>query len=232
MNKIPLVLVVEDDAEIADIVMAYLRRDGLEAIHANTGALAINYHAQHAPSLIVLDIRMPGMDGWSVLTEIRKKSNTPIIMLTANDDDADKLSALRIGADDYVVKPFNPAELVARIRAVLRRTLFNDASAKPTSYKTHYLEVQLDEHRVILSGSEKDIGHELTSTEFKLLVHMIKQPRKVFSRQELMEACFTERDALERTVDSHISKLRKKLEMAGLAGVPESVRGFGYRLGK
>jgi two-component system response regulator AdeR len=83
MNKIPLVLVVEDDAEIADIVMAYLRRDGLEAIHANTGALAINYHAQHAPSLIVLDIRMPGMDGWSVLTEIRKKSNTPIIMFYA-----------------------------------------------------------------------------------------------------------------------------------------------------
>lgn len=232
MNKNPLVLVVEDDIEIAEIVIAYLRKDGFETIHADTGNLAIHYHKQQSPLLVILDIRMPGIDGWRVLAEIRKFTDTPVIMLTANDDSADKLAALRIGADDYVVKPFNPAELVARVRAVLRRTAVSGHNPTTVSYKTEFIEVQLDEHRVVLTENSKDIGHELTTTEFKLLVHMIKQPKKVFSRYELIEACFTESDALERTVDSHISKLRKKLEVAGLSGVPESVRGFGYRLGK
>lgn len=232
MNKKPLILVVEDEAEIADILIAYLERDGYDTLYANNGVQGLDYQEKFSPSLIILDIRMPGLDGWAVLAEIRRRGETPVIMLTANDEDADKLSALRIGADDYVVKPFNPSEIVARTQAVLRRTNHAIVSNKEKTLESEFIKISPTEHSVFIKKSNEDIGYKLTTTEFKILMHLIKHPKKVFSRQELMESCLSESDALERTVDSHISKLRKKLENAGVVGVPESIRGFGYRLGK
>lgn len=231
MNNNSLILVAEDEADIADILIAYLRREGFALIHAANGAAALELHAAHRPALVILDIRMPQLDGWQVLAELRRRGDTPVLMLTANDDDADKLAALRIGADDYVVKPFNPAEVVARTQAILRRAgqLNSPQSRQPGNSR---LTVFAEEYRIVLRHSGENIASRLTMTEFRLLARMAQQPRKVFSRQELLAGCLPEGETLERTVDSHISKLRKKLEEAGVTGLPESVRGFGYRLGE
>lgn len=226
-----LILIVEDDAEIAEIVCAYLQRDGFKTLHAHNGQQALEIYASDMPALVILDIRMPGMDGWQVLTELRRRGNTPVLMLTASDDVTDKLSALRLGADDYVIKPFTPAEVVARTHAILRRT----AAAQPIDNKSvlvsSRLKVYSEEFRVVSPQTGQEIATSLTTTEFRLLAYMMRYPRKVFSRQEMLENCLSEGETLERTVDSHISKLRKKLEEAGITGVPESVRGVGYRLG-
>ncbi len=155
----------------------------------------------------------------------------PVIMLTALDADVDKIQALRTGADDYIVKPFNPAEVVARVHVILRRMPYYHSDKDQQSYSTRNIEVNQLNHAVIIKNTQTDIGNQLTSTEYKILLHLIRFPKRVFSRQEIMEHCLPEGDASERTVDSHISKLRKKIEQAGLALVPESIRGFGYRLG-
>ncbi|MGD9427314.1 response regulator [Pantoea sp. NSTU24] len=224
------ILIVEDDPEIAAILTAYLQNSGYTISHAENGALALTYCATASPQLIILDVRMPVMDGWQVLAEIRRRGDTPIIMLTANDDDVDKLSALRIGADDYVVKPFNPAEVVARVQAVLRRTRVATRSDDVLSSRS--LSVNVQQHSVILKPEGIDIASRLTTTEFRLIAHFVREPSRVFSRDELLEACFPEGDTLPRTVDSHISKLRRKLEDAGVSGLLQNVRGFGYRLGE
>lgn len=225
-----LILIVEDDVEIATILTAYLQNAGYAVSHAENGALALEFCATSAPHLMILDVRMPVMDGWQVLAEIRRRGNTPVIMLTANDDDADKLSALRIGADDYVVKPFNPAEVVARVQAVLRRTQVVTHSDDILSTKS--ISINLQQHSVIIKPESIDIASRLTTTEFRLITHFVREPNRVFSRDELLEACFPEGDTLPRTVDSHISKLRKKLDDAGALGLLQNVRGFGYRLGE
>ncbi|WP_237761020.1 response regulator [Pantoea sp. A4] len=225
-----LILIVEDDHEIAAILTAYLQNAGYRTHHAENGALALEYCASSPPHLIILDVRMPVMDGWQVLAEVRRRGNTPVIMLTANDDDVDKLSALRIGADDYVVKPFNPAEVVARVQAVLRRS--RAASFSEEILSTSSLSINLAQHSVIVKASSVDIAPRLTTTEFRLITQFVREPNRVFSREELLEACFPEGDTLPRTVDSHISKLRKKLEDAEATGLLQNVRGFGYRLGE
>ncbi|WP_338659175.1 response regulator [Yersinia intermedia] len=231
MNSNFLILVVEDDPEIADIVCAYLQSDGFRTLHASNGDQALELHTHRAPALVILDIRMPGMDGWQVLAELRRRGDTPVLMLTANDDVVDKLSALRIGADDYVIKPFTPAEVVARTHAILRRTAVQSATVEHGVLISTRIKVYSEEFRIVSLNTGLEITAGLTTTEFRLLACLIRTPRKVFSRQELLENCLTEGETLERTVDSHISKLRRKLEHAGIAGVPESVRGVGYRLG-
>lgn len=233
MNRQFPILVVEDEAEIAEIVQAYLQRDGFTTIRAANGTDALELHALHDPCLVILDIRMPGMDGWQVLAELRRRGNTPVLMLTASDGDTDKLAALRIGADDYVIKPFNPDEVVARTHAILRRAAYQQrpASAGPQVLRTARLALYPEEFRVLDAGTDEELALGLTTTEFRLLAHMMRYPKKVFSRQELLENCLSEGETLARTVDSHISKLRKKLEEAGISGMPESVRGLGYRLG-
>jgi two-component system response regulator AdeR len=225
-----LVLIAEDEPEIADILSAYLQRSGLRSIHAADGRRTLDLHLSLKPDLIVLDVQMPRMDGWQVLAEVRHRGNTPVIMLTALDQDIDKLMGLRIGADDYVVKPFNPAEVVARIQAVLRRARPGD---QPTQrfIRLGRLQADLESHEIALQNDAGLQPLSLTVTEFKLLVHLMRAPRRVFEREELLVACLPEGEALERTVDSHVSKLRKKLDAAGLTGVPASMRGVGYRLG-
>ena len=186
------------------------------------------HHQMLKPDLVLLDVQMPKRDGFSVLTEIRRRGNTPVIMATARAEDLDKLSALRVGADDYVVKPFNPMEVVARVKAVLRRT--HSAQGDQAIIRVGMVEIDTVCYVVDVIQGSANIRLELTLTEYRLLEHMARAPRRVFSRAELVDACMPESEALERTVDSHVSNLRRKLSDAGAAGHCAVVRGVGYRL--
>lgn len=226
----PLVLVVEDEPGIATILKAYLERDGLATQLAADGPEAVELFRRHRPALVLLDIHLPTMDGIDVLRSIRDHGQTPVIMVTALADDVDKLVALRLGADDYVVKPFNPAEVVARVRAVLRRTQAQPQT-KAAPIRVGALEINTDEHSATVhddSGRARPLP--LTLTEFRLLALLAAQPRRCFSRAHLIEHCLPESDALERVIDSHLSKLRRKLQLAGQEQLIETVRGIGYRL--
>lgn len=228
-RPVPLVLVVEDEPSIADILLAYLKRDGLRTHHAATGPAALQLFRQLRPDLVLLDIRLPGADGVDVLRDIRAESLTPVIMVTAMTDDVDKLLGLRMGADDYIAKPFNPAEVVARVRAVLRRSSPVDTAV--VTIRVGRIEIDETAHAASAfdeSGVAQPLA--LTLTEYRLLAHLARQPRRCFSRAELITACMPESDALDRVVDSHLSKLRRKLQLAGCGDLIETVRGIGYRL--
>ena len=225
-----LILVAEDEPEIADILCAYLARSDLRTVHAADGQQALELHHHLKPDLVLLDVQMPRLDGWQVLSEIRLRGDTPVIMLTALNQDVDKLIGLRIGADDYVGKPFNAAEVVARVQAVLRRC--GQGRLRDTKLlQAGPFRVDLDSREVSVQVQGATHVPELTVTEFNLLASLVRSPRRVFSRAELLLSCLPEGHTLERTVDSHISKLRKKLEGLGLQGMPDSVRSVGYRLG-
>ncbi len=225
-----LVLIAEDEPEIAEILSAYLQRSGLRTRHASDGQQALTMHRALKPDLLLLDVQMPQLDGWKVLSEIRTRGDTPVIMLTALDQDIDKLMGLRLGADDYVVKPFNPAEVVARVEAVLRRTRAAPAAATPI-LRAGPFQIDPDSHEASVYRDGRQQTLDLTLTEFKLLACLMRAPKRVFSRSELLANCLPEGDTQERTVDSHVSKLRKKLEALGIEGVPTSVWGVGYRFG-
>lgn len=207
---------------------AYIRRDGLRCATAADGLEGLHLFRTMRPDLVLLDIHLPGMDGLDLLKEIRSEGQTPVIIVTALADDVDKLLGLRLGADDYVVKPFNPAEVVARIRAVLRRT-----SAQPEQAPIRVGSIEIDEqgHVAMVHLDEgRAVPLPLTLTEFRLLACLAAQPRRCFSRSFLIEHCLPESEALERVIDSHISKLRRKLQIAGQGDLIEAVRGIGYRL--
>lgn len=227
----PLVLLVEDEAALADILCAYLERDGLGVVRAASGPQARQIFAASQPALVLLDIRLPGEDGVDVLKAIRQAGDTPVIMTTALADDLDKMQSLRLGADDYIVKPYNPAEVVARVRAVLRRTYRAAPAAVDVNLRVGRLSLDLQAWRASLQcedGSARPLP--LTLTEFRLLSCFAAQPRRSFSRSELIAACLPESDALDRVIDSHLSKLRRKLQDAGGGELIETVRGIGYRL--
>ena len=220
------ILIVEDEREIAELLSVYVARAGYDVERATSVAEAVRVHAQSRPDLVLLDIGLPGGgDGLEVLTQIRRRMDTPVIMVTAIDDDVTKLSSLRIGADDYVVKPFNPSEVIERIRAVLRRTR---GAAGRRILNIGSLEIDLDAR--VVACRPGDVRLPLTPTEFEILAQMARQPRRAFSRAELLEAAAPDSDANDRVVDSHISKLRAKLVSAGCADMIEPVRGIGYRL--
>lgn len=223
-----LILVAEDEPEIAAILTSYLERDNFRTVTAADGDTALMHHQMLKPDLVLLDVQMPKRDGFSVLTEIRRRGTTPVIMATARAEDLDKLSALRVGADDYVVKPFNPMEVVARVKAVLRRT--HSAQGDQAIIRVGMVEIDTVCYVVDVNQGSANIRLELTLTEYRLLEHMARAPRRVFSRAELVDACMPESEALERTVDSHVSNLRRKLSDAGAAGHCAVVRGVGYRL--
>ena len=223
-----LILIAEDEPEIAAILEAYLVRDGLRTVHARDGLIALELHKTLKPDLVLLDVKMPNVDGWEVLSRIRAFSDTPVIMVTALDQDIEKLMALRVGADDYVVKPFNPAEVTARVRAILRRV---NKNIRSDVMRAGPLQIDLESHLAYVVTHDKKTMLSLTLTEFRLLAHMARAPSRVFSRSELVDACLPESDALERTVDSHISNLRKKLSEVGAAHLLAGIRGVGYRLG-
>ncbi len=222
-----LAIIAEDDLEIVEILDAYMTREGFRTVRAADGKTAIDLHLVLKPDLMLLDVTMPRLDGWEVLAEIRRRGDTPVIMITALDKDIDRLQGLRIGADDYIIKPFNPIEVVARAKAVLRRAGLGNAAGV---LRVGRLTIDLDSYqaRVEIDGENKAVP--LTLTEFRLLAHMARAPMKVFARGELVDACLPGGDALDRTVDSHVSNLRRKLELAGAPGMLSGVRGVGYRL--
>lgn len=222
-----LILIVEDEPEIAEILETYFAREGFRVICARDGATGLAHHQRLRPDLVVLDIKLPGQDGYDVLATIRRRGETPVIMVTALAEDLDKLQALRIGADDYVVKPFNPHEVVARARAVLRRTA---GRAPDQLVRVGPLAIDPLAHRAVIEAAAGTGALDLTPTEFRILAHMARFPGRAFSRGDLVDACLPEGSALDRTVDSHVSNLRRKLAAAGADGMLEGVRGIGYRL--
>ncbi|KAB7770102.1 response regulator [Xanthomonas maliensis] len=222
------VLLVEDDADSASILEAYLRRDGFEVAVAGDGERAIQLHQQWAPELVLLDVMLPKRSGIEVLSAIRRAGDTPVIMVTAIGDEPEKLGALRYGADDYVVKPYSPKEVVARVHAVLRRSVPSRGSQEPLRHGR----LLVDLGAVVASvedGHGQAIALDLTPTEFNLLATLLRTPFKAFTRSELLEACLPDSDALERVVDAHIHNLRRKLEAHGIVGVLVTVRAVGYR---
>jgi two-component system response regulator AdeR len=227
----PRILIIEDEPEIAEIIEMYLRRDGFRTQHAGDAQQGMEYFHQQHPALVLLDIHLPGQNGIDILQSIRRDSETPVIMLTALTDDINKLLSLRLGADDYIAKPFNPAELIARVRTVLRRTT---AVAKPVESSLLQVGRLIIDHEAHVIFLADDSGGKtplpMTLTEFRLIAFMARQPKRCFSRFDLIDACLPESDALDRVIDSHLSKLRRKLQDAGCDGLIETVRGVGYRL--
>lgn len=221
------ILVVEDDRDISELLCAYLARAGFETDRAAGVADALRLHEQQRPDLVLLDVGLQGGDGFDVLAGVRRRHDTPVIMVTALDDDVTKLSSLRVGADDFVVKPFNPREVVERVRAVLRRAR---GDRKPRSLTVGDLVVDLDARVATCRGGGADRRLPLTPTEFEIVAHMARQPGRAFSRAELLDAASPDSEAYDRVVDSHLSKLRGKLAAAGCTVAVEPVRGMGYRL--
>jgi two-component system response regulator AdeR len=225
MNE--LILIAEDEPEIVKILDGYLSREGFRTVSAANGQIALDQYAIVKPDLVLLDLNMPKIDGWEVLAELRRRGATPVIVITALDEDIDRLQGLRLGADDYVVKPFNPAEVVARAKAVLRRS---KPSGSQAVLRIDKLEIDLEGYLAKVLDNDAATPLPLTLTEFRILAHMAKSPMRAFSRSELVDACLPGSDALERTVDSHVSNLRRKLDQAGASGMMSVVRGVGYRL--
>jgi two-component system response regulator AdeR len=221
-----LILVVEDEPAIAKILEGYLQRDGFRTVTASDGEAALQHHALLKPDLVLLDIRIPKLDGFGVLTRLRQAGSTPVIMVTALADDVDRLSGLHLGADDYILKPFNPQEVVARVRAVLRRTMGGQVE---TMRRFGGLEVDFESYMAFVSRDGHRVALPLTLSEYRILAHMIRRPSQVFTRAEILDACLPDSDALERTVDTHVSNLRRKLEGLGETGFFPAMRGIGYR---
>ncbi len=200
------ILVVDDEPQIVKVVRGYLEQAGFRVVTAADGPAALAQHRHEKPDLVVLDLNLPGLDGLDVARRMRAQANTPILILTARVEESDRLVGLELGADDYVVKPFSPKEVVARVRAVLRRS---EAQAPPQLLRLSDLVIDPDRHQV-LQGDE---AVDLTPTEFRLLVALAREPGRVLSRKQLLEA--VEGDAYEgyeRTVDAHVKNLRAKLE--------------------
>jgi len=221
------VLIIEDDLDAANVLEAYLNREQFQTSIASDGQRGLDLVFSWKPDLILLDVMLPGLSGNDVLMAVRRRSDVPVIMVTAIGESTDKISALRFGADDYVVKPYNPGEVVARVHAVLRR--YSTAHRADT---LQFRGITADRDSMIVSvdnpgGTPHPL--DLTPTELLLLMTFLKSPYKAFTRQALLEACLPESDALERVVDTHIYNLRKKLEATGQSDLLINVRGIGYR---
>jgi DNA-binding response OmpR family regulator len=222
------ILVVDDEKKIVDIVRAYLEKEDFRVITAYDGRAALDMARTESPDLIVLDLMLPEVSGWDVCRTLRSESNVPIIMLTARDEDTDKIIGLELGADDYVTKPFNPKELVSRIRAVLRRTQRPEGKGK----RIEFADLSIDPEKYeVRRGSEL---LELTPTEFELLRVLAESPGRVYSRMQLLDIVQGEAfEGYERTIDSHIKNLRKKIEPDPDRPVYVlTVRGIGYKMGE
>lgn len=222
------ILIVEDENELVKILRSYLEAAGFTVLSATRGDLGLSVWEKERPDLVLLDLNLPGMDGLDVARAIRRKGETPIIMLTARVEEADRLIGLELGADDYVTKPYSPREVVARVRAVLRRS--GGVKVEASVLRRFDLEIDLDAHSVKRGAQQV----ELTPSEFNLLVVMADQPGRVFNRLQLLEAAQgTAYEGYDRTIDAHIKNLRAKLELDPKEPrYIETVYGVGYRFRK
>ncbi len=220
------ILIVDDERKIVDIIRAYLDKNNFTTYVAYDGSSAMDIMKAKSPDLIILDLMLPGMSGWDICRELRKTSQVPIIMLTARDEVEDKIVGLELGADDYLTKPFNPNELVSRVRAILRRTSDNAS----TQNLIKLANITLDQYKRTVFRDEKAI--ELTPTEFDLLSTMAKNPGRVYTRIQLLDILQGEAyEGYERTIDSHVKNLRKKIEPNPDKPIYIlTVHGVGYKL--
>lgn len=219
------VLVVEDDRDIADSLELYLRSDGHTTERAHDGRRALDLVQAAKPDLVLLDLGLPEIDGTEVLRSIRGRSDLPVIVVTARREEIDELLGLGLGADDYVTKPFSPRALLARVKAVLRRSRGTVASGGEV---TTIGPLVIDRYRVEARVEDEPLS--LTPTEYHLLAALAAAPGKAMSRDELIERAMPDSEALERTVDGHLKNLRRKLADRGVDHLLETVRGVGYRL--
>ena len=223
MNQSATILIVEDEAKIASLLSDYLEKIGGYQTHwVDRGDEALQAFEEHTPDLVLLDLMLPGMDGLEVCKAIRAKSQVPVIMVTALVEEIDRLLGLELGADDYICKPFSPREVVARVKAVLRRAGAPEDQAKPSP-------LQIDQE--LLTASINDRQLKLSPVEFSLLKCLSEQPGRVFSRDQLMSSIYSDyRVVSDRTVDTHVKNLRRKLtEASPGTDLIESVYGVGYR---
>jgi len=223
MNTPATILIVEDEAKIASLLRDYLEKIGGYQTHwVARGDEAMKAFDEVSPALVLLDLMLPGMDGLEVCKAIRAKSAVPVIMVTALVEEIDRLLGLELGADDYICKPFSPREVVARVKAVLRR-------ANPTENESLLCGLQIDEERHLASINNTQL--KLSPVEFALLSRLAAQPGRVFSRDQLMSVIYSDyRIVSDRTVDTHVKNLRRKLEESGTdTDLIESVYGVGYR---
>jgi len=220
------VLIVEDDRNTAALVATYLEREGFATVVIHDGGQAIEAAERCAPVFVILDVMLPNMNGWEICRTLRRNSDVPVLMLTAREEEVDRVAGLAMGADDYVVKPFSPRELVERVKAILRR------SSRPVSPATVTLscgdlELTPEKHRVTRAGQPVP----LTSWEYKLLFALMSVPGKAFSREELLGLCCQNNEVvIDRVIDVHIGKLRQKIEDdPAQPRFVLTVRGHGYR---
>jgi two-component system alkaline phosphatase synthesis response regulator PhoP len=223
-----MILIIEDEPELVKVLSSYLENAGFSVLTAYRGDTGLSTWEHKRPDLVILDLNLPGMDGLDVAREIRHRSDTPIIMLTARVEEADQLIGLELGADDYIPKPFSPRIVVAKVRALLRRTSTQAISSQ--ILRAADLEIDSDAHTVTRSGESIN----LTPTEFNLLVTLAEQPGRTFSRLQLLEASQgTTYEGYERTIDAHIKNLRSKIEHDPKnPSYIETVFGIGYRFTK
>ena len=221
------ILIAEDDRTTSSLVAAYLEREGFSTVLAYDGPQCLASFQECAPVFVILDIMLPGIDGWDICRSLRKISDVPILMLTAREEEIDRVMGLALGADDYVVKPFSIRELVERVKAILRRA--RTVISQPGGGISSFGDLVLDpvKHTVTLNGRRLT----LTSFEYKLLQALMNSPGRLFSREELLDICYQDGiDVVDRVIDVHIGKLRQKIEAD--PSRPKyilTVRGYGYR---
>ena len=216
------ILIIEDENKVAQLLADYMQQAGYKYELVADGSIAVNRFEHYQPDVVLLDLMLPGKDGMRICKDIRKRSDVPIIMITARVEEVDRLLGLELGADDYICKPFSPREVVARIKAILRRIDNNLPSSD--------LPIKLDESRHIASINSQHV--ELTVVEFKLLKILTQDPGHIYSRSKLMDSIYDDhRIVSDRTIDSHIKKLRKKLNSINTReDIIRSVYGVGYKL--
>ena len=219
------VLIADDDSNISELIKVYFEKDGFETVTARNGKEAVELFKSEAPSIVILDVMMPEMDGWQVCREIRRISNIPIIMLTAKGETFDKVLGLELGADDYMVKPFDPKELIARVKAVLRRSETKEASTEKELVFPN-LTINLTNYELKINGNITEVPPK----ELELLYFLASNPNRVFTREQLLEQVWGfDYFGDSRTVDVHIKRLREKLEGAEANWQLKTVWGVGYK---
>ena len=219
------ILIVDDDLNICELLRLYLEKDGFETIVANDGLQAVEYQSKYSPDLILLDIMLPKLDGWQVCREIRKTSETPIIMLTAKGEVFDKILGLELGADDYVTKPFETKEVIARIKAVLRR-IDAEKNIKKREVKYDKLIINLTNYELVVDGNRVDTPPK----ELELVYHLASNPNRVYTRDQLLDEVWGfDYYGDSRTVDVHVKRLREKLENVSEEWSLKTVWGVGYK---
>ena len=218
------ILVVEDDRNISDLIRMYLEKEGFEVTAAFDGAAAVEKFREVQPALVLLDIMLPVMDGWAVCAKIREMAKTPIIMLTAKGEVQDRVTGLEMGADDYLIKPFEMKELIARINAVLRRTEIPDDTRKRLVFDK--LIIDLDSYELVVDGKKIDTPPK----ELELLYHLAATPNRVYTRNQLLDEVWGfDYFGDSRTVDVHIKRLREKVENVSDQWALKTVWGVGYK---